>query len=191
MGSKGVKIIKERGDFVKGLVKQHRMTQLKLAREIPVAPENLSSILNGKRTLSVDTAERIAAIFKGEITANWLMGYDDFKTEADRVSFIVGKSYSREDLIKNLITLHGYTIRDVTDEEGYQHTKVEDDPEKTEEERREYKGPMIEISSSKGAKRYLSKKDFRGLLKAIDDYIEMQLLFRFRKLGDGAKEYWG
>ncbi len=191
MGAKGVKIIKERGDFVKKLVKQHGMTQLKLALEIPVAPENLSSILNGKRALSADIAERIASIFKGEITANWLMGYDDFKTEAERISYIVRKNYSQIDLIQNLITLHGYTIMDVTDEDGYQSKKVEDSPEKADEERREYKEPMIEISSPQGAKRYLSRQDFKGLLKLIDDYTEMQMLFLFRKLGDGAKEYWG
>ena len=51
--------------------------------------------------------------------------------------------------------------------------------------------PVISVKSPSGTIRYIERCEYESLLKSIDNYIEMQLSFLFRKPADGAKEYWG
>ena len=54
-------------DFMKPL----GLTQYRLARELRVTPIRISQIINGKRSISVDTALRLARYF-GTSVAVWL-----------------------------------------------------------------------------------------------------------------------
>lgn len=114
MGRGGIKIIKERGDFVKGLLKQRGMTQIQLAIDIPCSPENLSSILSGKRTLTPDVAKKIASKFPEEITAEWLLGFSEYKTGFEKrlspaVKSIVSKR-NKEMAVSAFLNVYGITI---------------------------------------------------------------------------------
>lgn len=180
MGRKKVVIDPICGKRLSELISDYGMTHKDFAEAIGYTKEQVSFMVNGKRNITVYSARAIAEKFPS-VRFEWLMGYDDFKTEADRISAIVGKSYASEDLIDNLISLHGYIVNDVTSSQPVQ--KGEDGCE--------YHEPKLSITSPKGAVRFLSPKEFSDLIKTIDDYIEMQLLFHFREPTDGAKEYWG
>lgn len=143
------------------------------------SPKQIGYIERGERMASPEYAALLAKVLG--VNMRYLTLEEDFKTDGERISAIVGKQYERRDLISSLIALHGYIAEDVTSSQPIQ--KAEDG--------REYQKPVLSITSPKGAVRFLSPKDFDDLLKTIDDYIEMQLLFRFRQLTDGAKEYWG
>jgi len=167
------------------------LTQAMLSEKTGISQNTLSKIANGKAPMSDYVAQEIIKAVPG-IRREWIMGYDDFKTEAERISAIIGKNCAREDLINSLISLHGYTVEDATfllKVKAPQVEKGKDD--KDDKDGKESFAAMMSITSPSGTVHFLSSKEFSDLLNSIDDYVEMQLLFRFRKLSDGAKEYWG
>ncbi len=141
--------------------------------------KQIGYIESGARQMSVEYALLFSQAL--DIRPEYLLLKDDFRTEAERIKAITGKAWSRQDLIRNLIALHGYAINDVTSSQ----------PIRPGEDGREYRETKFSITSAEGKVRFLSSKELNGLIKGIDDHIEKELLFQFRKLSDGAKEYWG
>lgn len=82
MPVKAKQINRLRGERVKSLLSEHGMTQKELAEKIGYVPEHLSFIVNGRRNLTEEAAHAISALFPG-VRFEWLMGFDDFKTERD------------------------------------------------------------------------------------------------------------
>lgn len=114
MGKNSVRLSKEKGDFVKRLIKEHNMTQVQLAIKMNRAPEDLNPILNGKRTLSVEAAEKIADEFPGEVSAAWLLGLSEHKTVADHFTKVINEMNQEADLLftglSSFALLSGYEI---------------------------------------------------------------------------------
>lgn len=150
-------------------------------------PEHLSLIINGKRSLTPELAEKIVSMFP-HIRYQWLMGVDDIKTENERVDVMLTKEERSKQLIEELIKLHGYELT----------TFVNPD---SDEERIRVKPPegvfktdnSIELMYHESYKRKAARgSSFDAtILKDINDYIEMRLAFCFRKAENGAECYGG
>ena len=80
MAKPNVELSKKRGERVKALLKEYSMTQIELADKISFTPEHLNSMLNGKRTLTSETAERIAEIFP-PVLPSWILCETDCRTK--------------------------------------------------------------------------------------------------------------
>lgn len=113
MGAKAVPINEETGIRIKGLLKENKKTQKWLAEQLYITPENLSLIVNGKRGLLLERGKKIASLFPG-VRVEWLMGEDNFKTEADvreeRIKTLVTTSYLQGRAFDSLMESFGYKI---------------------------------------------------------------------------------
>lgn len=146
----------------------------------------------GNRALSTEYAYLLAQALN--VRVEYLLLKDDFRTEDDRIRFIAKKQYEESDAVTSLIALHGYTV---TLEPGMQGSSCHlqyppgiSDADILERARSATPDAIICITAPNGSKRYMEESEFRGIVKSIDDYVEMQMAFLFRKRCDGAKEYW-
>lgn len=80
MGRKRTEINPIRGERLRKLLKDHGIDQNDFATMINYSEEHISYIINGKRNLTVDAAERIVEMFPGT-RIEWLLGYDSYETE--------------------------------------------------------------------------------------------------------------
>lgn len=203
------------GEKVRQVMKERHCTQAQLAEELDCSENHISMIVRGKRNLTIENAKKISKIF--HVRLEWLLGFDEYRTDEQRVSAIAEKKYGRRDAIRNLIDLHGY---EVNVEKVLTVEKKDSEEEQLEARRKalsEWRGsschlqyppgisdddilkrahntspePVISVKSPSGTIRYIERCEYESLLKSIDNYIEMQLSFLFRKPADGAKEYWG
>lgn len=87
MGRKQVKINAIRGKRLGELLKEHGIDQREFAREINYSEEHISYIINGKRNLTPDAAEKIVEKFPGT-RIGWLLGYEDYKTNRDKIGAV-------------------------------------------------------------------------------------------------------
>ena len=150
-------------------------------------PEHLSLIINGKRSLTPELAEKVITIFP-HIRFQWLMGIDDFKTDFQRDDVIVSKEERSKQLIEELIRLHGYELTPfkapTSDVE-----KIKITPPKG-----VYKMDNgIEcIYHESYERKYARGSSFDAtILRDINDYVEMRLAICFRNAENGAECYGG
>lgn len=71
-----------RGKRLGELLSWHGIDQKDFAEKIGYTKEHISYIINGHRNLTIDAAEKIVKIFP-DIRIEWLMGYDDYRTQID------------------------------------------------------------------------------------------------------------
>lgn len=83
MGRKMTAINADRGQRLKILLAESGMRQDELADKIGYTKEHISYIVNGKRNLTEDAARAIIRLFP-ETRIEWLMGYDDCRTEKEK-----------------------------------------------------------------------------------------------------------
>lgn len=195
MGRKRVRVNTIRGERLKKLLKEKGVDQQTLADMIGYSEEHISYIVNGKRNLTEDAAERIIELFPGT-RLSWLLGCDDYETEDERVDSIIGRNHTRRDLICNLISLHGYAVSRSNLHPAGISCHLQYPPGISDEDilkriHSTLPEPVISIKAPSGSCRFIENCDYERILKNIDDYIEMQFSFLFRNLTDGAKEYWG
>ena len=154
--------------------------------------KQISYLENGTRTLSFEYANLIAQAL--QVRIEYLLLKDDFKTEDERISYICQSKDSRESMIEHLIELHGYSSMLEKWDARTCHLQYPPDISDDEALKRIHDtqpDPIISITAPSGAIRYLERREYFRIVKNIDDYIEMQLSFLFRKRREAAKEYWG
>lgn len=99
MGRKTVTIDPKKGERLRQLLQEYKVSQKKLAAVLDYSPEQISYIINGKRNLTEPAAKEIIKYFNSidendplclpsmrkrkAIRFHWLMGFDDYKTEGD------------------------------------------------------------------------------------------------------------
>lgn len=140
--------------------------------------KQLSYLENGTRALSVEYAELLSQALN--VRSEYLLLKDDFRTEADRIAAIAGMRHSRNDLIIEILRCHGYSVEDAT----------QSMPIQVDEQGREFRVAMVSLISPRGSTRLFTNEDFLKFLSQIDDSIEMQSAFQFRKLRDGASNIY-
>lgn len=182
------------GERVKALRKRYGITQGELAERMCVSQDLVSMIERGTRKLQIDQAERLSDVFR--VRKEFLLGFDDFETENDRISFIDGRDFDRKEMIEHLIALHGYRVT-VEQGEGVschlQYPPGLSDEEILERAHDTAPEPRICLSAPSGRMtcKIIDQSEYFRILKGIDDFIEMIVAFQFRTPTDGAKEYWG
>lgn len=166
------------GERLKKILKDVDMTQEELAEKIKRTPDEpysanyISMIVNNKRNLTVKLASKITELeeFKVKgIRKEYLLGFDEYETDRERASSIIKKSVDSVSCVEQLMVLHGYSKEELTDEKG----KL-----------------RVALISPRGEKRYYTSKEYLSFLHSLNDVFEGQLLFQFRQLTDGTKEYW-
>ncbi len=90
-------------------------TQSKLIEEIEKLPENngktrndkhLSAVERGERNLSIEYARLISKVLR--VSEDYLLGYDDFKTESEKHSEELYGEFERYKWIENIVKSMGY-----------------------------------------------------------------------------------
>lgn len=116
MSRKQQEINQERGKrlsvIIKESIKEKGRNKI-FAEKFGYTKEHISQILGGNRNLTEDFAARIITEYP-KYRIEWLMGYDDFKTQADVVSHVINQAQSEQDMMFSALlllgTLNGYSI---------------------------------------------------------------------------------
>lgn len=83
MGRRKTEINPVRGERLKELLAENNITQKDLAEKIGYSKEHISFVVVGKRNMPEEMAKIISRHFP-YVRFEWLMGYDNFKTEDDK-----------------------------------------------------------------------------------------------------------
>ena len=167
MGRKRVEINPERGKRLKELLGDYDMTQQDLASRLGYAKEHLTLMVNRKRNITEEAAEAIIQMFPGT-RKEWLLGFDDYKTENDYIGAILGGRRTCRDLIIQLMEMHGYEI--VTD--TFDWEPVETDKETGKESKRVHYG----IRSKKGCV-YIGPNEIERIIDEINNFVDFKCSF--------------
>ena len=172
------------------------ITSQSLCTAINYTPQYISDIVTGKKRLTPDlailisniscsfvhkrTGSRITLGVRDRVRAAYLLLEDDFMTEGDRFDSGAENRTNRKDLLECLLKLHFYEIKDVTDTMPIEY----------DEEGRGFRQLTYALVSPRGSVRIFSNAQLSEFLSKLDDSIEMQCAFQFRKLLDGVRNIY-
>ncbi|MCD8384463.1 MAG: helix-turn-helix domain-containing protein [Clostridiales bacterium] len=180
MGRKRVEINPESGKRLNQWLTANNMTGKQLAERLNYTQQQISKIINGKANLTLDMAKQISELSSDSlldrVRVQWLMCQDDFMTGKDIVSATTENKFTKRELIENLLTLHGYLIEDITEQQ----------PIMTDEKGRQYRKPLFAFVAPSGTRCYFTEKQLAAFIQQIDNYVEMSAMFLFRKLEGAA-----
>lgn len=177
----------EAGKRVKECRLLRGLSREELVEKIELLPDNhgkdrsvkqLSYIETGARKLSKEYAFLLSQALN--IRVEYFLLKDNYKTEIERIGASTTNRNEKRGLILDLIKLHFYEVKDATQEM----------PIKTDDRGNKYQEPTLKLISPRGSIRYFSHKELLTLINQIDDYIEMQCAFQFRKLREGTKNIY-
>lgn len=191
MGRKSVKINPEAGNRLRLWLGYVGLPAKALGEAIHYTPQYISDVINGKKRLTPDLAEKIANLpdsyidsktgkkidldisIIDKVAKEYLLLESEYMTMGHSIQSRNNNQCGREELITKLLELHGYVIKDVT----------ENVPVLQDETGREYRDVMYAIASpwSKSVL-YLRPSALNDFMQKIDDSIEMQCMFCFKKI---------
>ena len=196
MARKRQQINPESGKRLKKWMDYIGITSQSLCTAINYTPQYISDIVTGKKRLTPDlailisniscrfvhkrTGSKITLGICNRVRAEYLLLEDDFMTEGDRVDSGVENRTKRKDLLESLLRLHCYEIKDVTDAMPIEY----------DDEGREFQRQTSALLSPGASVRTFSDAQLSDFLSKIDDSIEMQCAFQFRKLLDGVRNIY-
>lgn len=174
MSRKRVEVNPIRGERLKMLLIENGVDQKEFADKIGYTKEHISYIINGRRNLTEDAAQAIIKLFPGT-RIEWLMGYDDFKTNHEKgwKPFVDSINKGRDEserLTKGLayfLSLSDYKI--VYNDIGKESMPVE--------EAIEWYTKKLVILKHGEREVYLSPFDLSDLENEILGYIELRLKY--------------
>lgn len=113
MSRKRVDVNPIRGERLKILLTENGIDQKELADKIGYTKEHISYIINGRRNLTEEAARAIIKQFPGT-RIEWLMGYDDFRTQLQLSFFPAVKSLvstrNRKRALEKLLSAYGLSF---------------------------------------------------------------------------------
>ena len=196
MARKRQQINPESGKRLKKWMDYIGITSQSLCTAINYTPQYISDIVTGKKRLTPDlailisniscsfvhkrTGSRITLGVRDRVRAAYLLLEDDFMTEGDRFDSGAENRTNRKDLLECLLKLHFYEIKDVTDTMPIEY----------DEEGRGFRQLTYALVSPRGSVRIFSNAQLSEFLSKLDDSIEMQWAFQFRKLLDGVRNIY-
>ena len=196
MARKRQQINPESGKRLKKWIDYIGITSQSLCTAINYTPQYISDIVTGKKRLTPDlailisniscsfvhkrTGSRITLGVRDRVRAAYLLLEDDFMTEGDRFDSGAENRTNRKDLLECLLKLHFYEIKDVTDTMPIEY----------DEEGRGFRQLTYALVSPRGSVRIFSNAQLSEFLSKLDDSIEMQCAFQFRKLLDGVRNIY-
>lgn len=193
MSRKRVEVNPIRGKRLKMLLTENGIDQQELADKIGYTKEHISYIINGRRNLTEEAAQAVVKQFP-DTRIEWLMGYDDFKTQLHSSLFPVVKSListkNRERALEKMLSVYGLSFEFDPKEpphsfEVLKNTKTEDMDKIPEDvlaqgiydfmERGDNRPDYILKCSSGETVLRCSKKQIKQLEIDIEDYLEFKL----------------
>lgn len=101
------------GIRLKEICEQCDIRQAELAKRIFISQQTISKIINGKATLTLQTAQRIIDLYP-QYRIEWLTGRDDYKTYNDVFNALFDKHNAKYGMqimaLKSLAELRGFEI---------------------------------------------------------------------------------
>ena len=196
MARKRQQINPESGKRLKKWMDYIGITSQSLCTAINYTPQYISDIVTGKKRLTPDlailisniscsfvhkrTGSRITLGVRDRVRAAYLLLEDDFMTEGDRFDSGAENRTNRKGLLECLLKLHFYEIKDVSDTMPIEY----------DEEGRGFRQLTYALVSPRGSVRIFSNAQLSEFLSKLDDSIEMQCAFQFRKLLDGVRNIY-
>lgn len=162
---------------MRGLTREELVEQIELLPENGSAPRSEKQIYyieRGDRPMSAEYSRLLSKALN--VREQYLLCEDDYKTQSDIFASIAKTKTSKRELIENLLTLHGYLIEDITEQQ----------PIMTDEKGRQYRKPLFAFVSPHGTRCYFTEKQLAAFIQQIDNYVEMSAMFLFRKLEGAA-----
>lgn len=102
------------GHNLKVLLSDNKMTQKELASKLNYTEQHLSLIITGNRRLTVEAARNIANLFPGT-RYEWLMGYDEYRTDDDKISAKMDRGFFRAKIrlcfMRYFFGISGYEVK--------------------------------------------------------------------------------
>ena len=158
-----VKINPERGKRLKNLCEWEGITQQNLAEKIHISQQTVSQMVQGKSTVTEQTAEEIAAAFP-KYRKEWLLGFDDFPTEDSKLSDMARMI---DDIYHSVLLLVGA----IAEKNGYKRIDTN------------LARGMV-FASDDGGKLIISNEDYE---KMLEEEIIAYTDFRFKRLIEKSK----
>lgn len=155
------------------------LTREALVERIEALPDNrgknrsskqLEYLENGVRQMSNEYAILLSQAL--HIRIEYLQLKDNYRTEIERIGGHVSVRNEKQDLIMQIMKLHGYVIN------GWVTVSEQTDEAK------------IEFVSPSGTTRYLSHEELLKIIEDIDDYVDLKCASQFKRLMDGAKNIY-
>lgn len=87
MSRKHIEIDPECGRRLKELLVKNGMTQIELSKRLSCEAQHISNIVRGKRSLTLDTAQRITGVIFPQVRVEWLLHIDDFMTQEEKDAY--------------------------------------------------------------------------------------------------------
>lgn len=162
MSRKASKINEKIGSRVKELLGDLGMTQQEFAAEFNYTEQHISYIVRGKRNLTVETAQAIAKKYP-TVRFEWLLGYDDFKTEYERFAASIGALHDAYSHITALFALHGYSFSEIDLSSANEFVK------------QAYSSNAVEIRNGSGQTTLIPHSQWRRMIAEIDRFIDFEL----------------
>lgn len=151
MARKRIEINPICGQRAKELLKNSSISQGEFASRINYTEQHLSQVLNGKKTLTDEMADKFCEFFP-DVRKEWLLGYDDFKTNADFDFFVRKHREKEQSAWEKYSAIEKYLFN-----LGYDFSSD---------------GKTITLSSSSGEKAEIDKATFFNSLNSISTYAE-------------------
>ena len=163
-----VKINPKCGKNLKKLCDDERISQAELAEIIFVSQQTISKIINGRASLTEQTARAITEKFP-KYRMEWLLGYDSFETIDDYISSIFSGQTEIQSIIERLMVLHGYRV---IEEQVAPNIDLMTDEELHGYKKKPYYEKRYALKDSTGNIRYLDIEELIGIFRQIDDFVE-------------------
>lgn len=138
------------------------MTQKEFAAEFGYTEQHVSYIIRGKRNLTVEAAQKISQKYP-RFRFEWLLGYDDFETEHDKMAAAVGSLHNAYNHITALIELHGYSFSEIDLSHENEFVKTA------------YSSNAVEIRDGEGRSTMIPHSQWRRLISEIDRFIDFEM----------------
>ena len=103
------------GQRLKALLKEAHCYQKELAQFLNFSPNHISLIVAGKRKLTAETARKIIAKYSPDTRHEWLLGWDDFRTEKEAQEYatligpVINTLWEEDDAAEAFLKALGYT----------------------------------------------------------------------------------
>lgn len=191
MGRKQLEVNPECGKRLKQWLEYVGITEKTLCSAINYTQQYISSVINGKKRLTPELAKQIENMpttfvdpstgktivlnlaIPDRVSKEYLLLESEYMTSWHCIQATNDNQDNRVDLIIKLLELHGYFVRNVTEQMPIQKS----------ESGREYRRVTYAVTSPLSkSERYLGGNELDQFVREIDDGIEMRCMYLFAKI---------
>ena len=123
MPRKKKEINPKQGERLQSILKEQKISQKYLSKKIHLSEKTISAMINGRSSLTHATAVSLLDLFpEAGYRYEWIMGYDDFKTNRDMFVSVINDSQIESDLLYSgtlaFLRLSGYNVSPAYESDG-------------------------------------------------------------------------